>query len=710
MSKSLVLAEKPSVAKDIARVLGCKAGGSSFYESSKYIVTWGYGHLVTLATPDRYQKNYEVWKMEDLPILPNPFLLDVIPKTSKHFHQVVGLMRRPEVNEIIIATDAGREGELVARWILDKGVIKKPLKRLWISSVTDRAIQEGFSKLRNGKEYDALYEAAKARAYADWIVGLNATRALTCHFGASLSCGRVQTPTLQLIEEREASIRDFKGVEYWQIHGKIQNMNFTYRKSDTKETRIFSYTETQEVLNEVKDRQGKVQEIDRSEKVSYAPELYDLTGLQRDANRIFGYSAKETLNIMQSLYEHHKILTYPRTDSRYIGKDVAATLGDRLKAIQIGPYKGFVSEILRKPIKQSTHFVNDQKVSDHHAIIPTEQYVKLQDLSPKEVKIYDLVIRRFLAVLMEPYRYEQIKVKVIFGRYEFTAANLYDKVLGYKALYTGHQALDEEMQKNEKSGPLLMKQGESVYIKDLLTEKLVTKPKALLTEGELLGLMEKHGLGTVATRGDIIEKVLQNAYVDKQNQSLRLTKTGKQLLEIVPKGLKEIDLTSRWEKDLERIAKGGMKSEQFLKDMTEYAKMAVTEIKGSTHKFISDNVSVEKCPNCGKNLIEVNNKYGKKLVCQDKGCGYKKQLLQASNARCPDCHKKMNLVGEGEAKTFICSCGHKERLSSFEKRKNAEGAKVSKKEVQSYLKNHQEQELANNPFADLMNLIDIPKK
>ncbi|MBN2222638.1 MAG: DNA topoisomerase III, partial [Vallitaleaceae bacterium] len=487
MSKSLVLAEKPSVAKDIARILSCKSNGPSSFEGTKYIVTWGYGHLVTLATPDRYSKNYEVWKMEDLPILPNPFLLDIIPKTAKHYHQVIQLMRRQDVQDIIIATDAGREGELVARWILDKAKISKPLRRLWISSVTDKAIQEGFTKLKKGSEYDALYEAAKARAYADWVVGLNATRALTCHYGASLSCGRVQTPTLELIHEREESIRNFKGVEYWQIHCKIQGMTFQYRNGQTKESRIFSLEEAKKVMEVAQNQKAKILQVERSDKISYPPELYDLTTLQRDANRLYGYSAKETLNLMQGLYEHHKLLTYPRTDSKYIGKDVAATLQERLKAIQIGNYKSFVSEILRKPIKQSSSFVNDQKVSDHHAIIPTEQFVKLQDLSPKEIKIYDLVVKRFLSVLMDPYRYEQIKVKVQIGQYEFVTTSLVEKALGFKALYQGNANFEDELKMASPAMNSPFHLGDLLPAQELQLEKLMTKPKALLTEGELLG-------------------------------------------------------------------------------------------------------------------------------------------------------------------------------------------------------------------------------
>lgn len=712
MKKSLVLAEKPSVGKDIARVLGCQPKGPGSYENQKYIVTWGFGHLVTLATPDKYNKAYESWKMEDLPILPSPFKLEVIPKTSKHYYQVIKLMQRDDVGEIIIATDAGREGELVARWILEKGQIRKPIKRLWISSVTDKAIKEGFAKLKEGRLYDPLFAAAKARAYADWIVGLNATRALTCQHNASLSCGRVQTPTLKLIDEREELIRKFKPETYFELGFVHEGLSFKYRDVKSKEARIFDEKVANDIQQKVMHAQGKVTELERSQKSSHAPGLYDLTTLQRDANRLYGYSAKETLNLMQALYERHKVLTYPRTDSKFISKDVVPTLKDRLRAIQVGPYKGFVADILRQPIKTGPSFVNDAKVSDHHAIIPTEESVQLSSLSPKEMKIYDLVIKRFLSVFMAPYLYEQVKVQISMGQFAFHGTALVTKEAGFKALYQGAgltQSIDEEAMPSSLPG-LKMKLGDTMTINNVKKDKLLTKPKARLTEGELLGLMEKFGLGTVATRGDIIEKIIDNAYVEKQGQSLMVTKTGRQLLDLVPEGLKETALTAKWEKDLESIAKGQLSADKFLQEMTQYAKTTVNAIKLSTKTFKPDNLSHEKCPECGKQLMTISNKNGKRLVCSDRSCGYKKNIAQTTNARCPDCHKKLNLVGEGDAKTFVCQCGYKEKLAAFEARRANQSKNMSKKEVENFMANTmKKEETFNNPFAQLLGQIKDDK-
>ena len=366
--KRLVLAEKPSVGRDIARVLGCKNETHSYIEGNDYIVTWALGHLVSLADPEQYGKEYKEWNMDVLPMMPKHWKLTVLKKTSKQFQIVKKLLLRNDIKDVIIATDAGREGELVARWILQMSGNKKPIYRLWISSVTDKAIKDGFAHLKQGKEYDNLFRAARSRAEADWLVGINATRALTCKYNAQLSCGRVQTPTLAMIMNREQEIRNFKPQKYYGYKIFATGMN-------------------------------------------YAPELYDLTTLQKEASKRYGFSPKQTLNIMQSLYEHHKVLTYPRTDSRYLTNDMTETLKDRIKACQNGSYKKAAAALLRKEIKASSRFINNKKVSDHHAIIPTEQYASLTSFSSDERKIYDMVVARFLAVLSEPAISEQLSVK-----------------------------------------------------------------------------------------------------------------------------------------------------------------------------------------------------------------------------------------------------------------------------------------------------------
>ncbi|MED0857962.1 DNA topoisomerase, partial [Bacillus pseudomycoides] len=338
MAKSLVLAEKPSVARDIANVLKCNKKGNGFLEGDKYIVTWALGHLVTLADPEMYDKKYQKWNLEDLPMLPDRLKLSVIKQSGKQFNSVKSQLNRNDVNEIIIATDAGREGELVARWIIAKSKVNKPIKRLWISSVTDKAIKDGFNNLKPGKAYENLYFAAVARSEADWYIGLNATRALTTKYNAQLNCGRVQTPTVAMIAAREDEIKNFKPQVYYGIEAQTNSVKLTWQDTNGN-NRSFNKEKIDSIVKSLDKQNATVVEIDKKQKKSFSPGLYDLTELQRDANKKFGYSAKETLNIMQKLYEQHKVLTYPRTDSRYISSDIVGTLPERLKACGVGEYR-----------------------------------------------------------------------------------------------------------------------------------------------------------------------------------------------------------------------------------------------------------------------------------------------------------------------------------------------------------------------------------
>ena len=369
--KSLVIAEKPSVARDIARVLKCKKNGQGTIEGERYIVTWGLGHLVTLADPEEYKPEWKEWKMDVLPMMPKTWKLSVIRQTAKQYNAVKSQIHRKDVGEIIIATDAGREGELVARWILEKAGNQKPVKRLWISSVTDRAIREGFGRLRDGRDYQNLYDAARSRAKADWLVGINATRALTCKYNAKLTCGRVQTPTLALIANREDEIRSFRPKPYYGLKVYADGICFTWQDGKSGSTRSFDPERIRRISEEIRGERLVLDSVEKKSRKTYAPGLYDLTELQREANRRFGYSAKETLNIMQRLYEHHKVLTYPRTDSRYLSSDIVPTLKERIEACQTGPYRALARALHGKQFTADKRFVDDSKVSDHHAIIPT---------------------------------------------------------------------------------------------------------------------------------------------------------------------------------------------------------------------------------------------------------------------------------------------------------------------------------------------------
>ena len=701
MGKILVLAEKPSVGRDIARVLGCKNEKNGYIEGSKYIVTWALGHLVTLADPETYDKKYKSWEMNDLPILPKELKTVVIKKTSKQFNTVKAQLNRNDVEEVVIATDAGREGELVARWIIEKAHIKKPIKRLWISSSTDKAIKEGFTKLRDGRDYNNLYYSAIARAEADWIVGINATRALTTKYNASLSCGRVQTPTLAIISKREDEIRNFKPKDYYTLDvltekgGSYLKLSWHDRNNSTS---TFNKDKIEKIKKKVNNKDLKIVDVKKSNKKKYSPALYDLTELQRDANKIFGYSAKETLSIMQKLYEHHKVLTYPRTDSRYLTDDIVDTLKDRIKAVNTSEYSKVCMKLLKTKIKPNKSFVDNSKVSDHHAIIPTEERVFLGDLSDKERKIYDLVVKRFLSVLCPPFEYKQTTIKGVCEGEMFTANGNKINKLGWRENYT--------VEDDETYGGIIdVNVGEVLNIESVKIESKKTNPPSYLNEATLLTEMEKNNLGTVATRADIIEKLFNSFFVEMKNKEIHITSKGRQLLDLAPADLKSPELTAKWEKTLTDISKGKSKKNDFINQMKNYSKTIVKEIKNSENKFKHDNLTRNKCPNCGKFMLEVNGKRGKMLVCEDRECNTRKLISQTTNARWPNCHKRRELKGEGEGKIFTCSCGYREKLSSFNKRKSEEKGKASKKDINKYLKNqNKDQEVFNNPFAALANL------
>ncbi|GGI16950.1 DNA topoisomerase III [Gottfriedia solisilvae] len=720
MSKTVVLAEKPSVARDIAKVLDCHRKGNGYLEGNKYIVTWALGHLVTLADPEGYDHKYKSWNLEDLPMIPEKLKLIVIKKTSKQFQSVKTQLLRKDVTDIVIATDAGREGELVARWILQMAKVNKPIKRLWISSATDKAVKKGFSNLRSGKEYENLFQSAVARAEADWIVGINATRALTCKHNAQLSCGRVQSPTLSMINEREKEIKSFKPQTYYGLQVIANNVTFTWQNSKTKETKIKTNEELQKLVEKIKGKQLIVKEVSTSQKKTFAPGLYDLTELQREANKRFNFSPKETLSIMQKLYEHHKIVTYPRTDSRYLSSDLVDTLKERLLACNMKPYGKIIMKLTNQPIKVNKSFVDDTKVSDHHAIIPTEEAPILSELSSKEYKIYELIVSRFLAVLLPPFEYEQTNVIAESEQETFIAKGKRVQSLGWKEVF---QDQEEQDQKEEQKLPVI-KQKETYEMSRFIETKGQTKPPAFFNEATLLSAMENPvqfmsgesnelkktigetgGLGTVATRADIIEKLFSSFLIEKKGKDIFITNKGKQLLNLVPEELKSPALTAEWEQKLQAISKGTLSKNEFMNDMIVFASNAVKEIKQTEQTFKHDNMSSTKCPDCGKLMLEVNGKRGKMLVCQDRDCGHRKTISQSTNSRCPNCFKRLELRGEGEGQIFVCSCGHREKLSTFKERRSKEkNSKVSKKDVQKYLKqqNKQDDEPFNNPFAEAL--------
>ena len=729
--KHLVIAEKPSVARDIARVLGCSKKNNSYIEGKDYVVTWALGHLVTLADPEEYGEQYKTWRLDTLPMLPGRWKLVVIKQTSRQYHAVKEQIFRKDISDIIIATDAGREGELVARWILEKAGNRKPLKRLWISSVTDKAIREGFSHLRPGKDYENLYHAAVARAEADWEVGINATRALTCKYNAQLSCGRVQTPTLAMIAAREEEIKKFIPKPYYGLKAVVKGIPFTWADAKTNSGRTFDKSRIEAIYKNAESK-IRITEVKKKAKKTYSPALYDLTALQKEASQRYGYPAKETLNIMQRLYENHKVLTYPRTDSRYLTTDMTGTLKERLKACAVGPYRKAASRLSMQEIKADKSFVNNAKVSDHHAIIPTEQFVQLEHMSNDERKIYDLVVRRFLAVLSPACEYEEISLTGMIGNETFRAKGSQILKTGWREIYDADwkDLEDEDVPDNGgttgSASPAAatwpdIREGSELPVTSLSITEGKTKPPAYFTEGTLIAAMEnparymQHkdqtlartlgetgGLGTVATRADIIEKLFGSFLMEKKGAEIHITSKGKQLLSLVPPDLKSPELTAQWELRLKSISQGRESQDKFMAEIEDYTKSLISQIKNAEGTFRHDNLTRHKCPQCGRLMLEVNGKHGKMLVCQDRECGYRETISRRTNARCPVCHKKMELVGKGDAQRFVCSCGHKEKLSSFQERKKKEGKSANKRDVAAYMRKQAKEanEPINNAFAE----------
>ncbi|MFD2117691.1 DNA topoisomerase III [Paenibacillus yanchengensis] len=705
--KSLVLAEKPSVAKEIARVLGCTQKHKSYIEGPKYVVTWALGHLVTLAEPEDYDKKYRTWTLEDLPIVPKRMNLKVMRETSHQFKAIAQLCKRQDISELIIATDAGREGELVARWIMELVHWRKPFKRLWISSQTDQAIKEGFQKLKDGRAYNDLYASAVCRAEADWLIGLNVTRALTTKYNAQLAAGRVQTPTLSMLMEREKAIKNFQSQPYWTITAQFDRFQATYRQQDTQDGRIWSEEEAKEIVKRIADNSqvATVVQLRTTEKQQPHPQAYDLTELQRDANKKLGFSAKQTSNVLQKLYEQHKLVTYPRTDSKYLTTDMVPTLPGRLQSIAVGPYQTLARKALAGKVTMSARVVNNEKVSDHHAIIPTEQFVQLGQLTNDERRLYDLIVRRFLSLFFKPYRYDETAVVIQAGNDKLYAKGKIEKDAGWRAVYTENSREldreDEEEDGQENTSSLEqqslppLKQGEKLKIKQTMYKPLRTMPPARYTEASLLAQMEKYGLGTPATRADIIEKLLQTDTIDRTSNRLQPTGKGEQLIELVVDELRSPELTAKWEAELEKIAKGKADPEKFIVAIRQQATKWVGEVISTTKQYKPHNTTGSFCPECGEAMLEVKGKRGKSFVCSNRECSYRKAAGPVLlNKRCPQCRKKMEMHDGKAGKYAQCKpCNIIEMLDE------AKSGKINKREEQKLLNKYKDNAPLTNSLA-----------
>ncbi|MDQ0115360.1 DNA topoisomerase III [Paenibacillus harenae] len=709
--KSLVLAEKPSVAKELARVLGCGQKHKSYMEGPKYVVTWALGHLVTLAEPEDYDPKYRNWNLEDLPLLPPKMNLKVMKETSHQYKAVAQLCKRQDISELIIATDAGREGELVARWIMELVHWRKPFKRLWISSQTDKAIKDGFNSLKPGKDYDALYASAVCRAEADWLIGLNVTRALTTKYNAQLSAGRVQTPTLSILMDREHDIQRFQSQPYWTVGADLDGFSAMWREQDGHDGRLWSKEAADAIAAAIgKAGSAKVEKLRTTEKSEPHPQAYDLTELQRDANKRLGFSAKQTSNVLQKLYEQHKLVTYPRTDSRYLSSDMVPTLKGRLESIAVGPYTNLARRLLRSQLPVSKRIVDDSKVTDHHAIIPTEQFVQLSELSNDERKLYDLIVRRFISLFYPPYRYDETSVMLAVGQHRLYAKGKTLKEAGWREVYgTAVDANGDDEDEDDSDGSIggrgdkqqsqllpALASGQSVAVKQGKIKELRTLPPARYTEATLLTQMEKYGLGTPATRADIIEKLLSSDTIDRSQNRLVPTGKGKQLIELVVDALRSPELTAKWEHELERIAQGKGNAAAFMKTIREQASKWVSEVIAETKEYKPHNVTHSKCPDCGKPLLEIKGKRGRSLVCSDRECSYRRSADPVLlNKRCPQCHKKMEMHTGKAGKYAQCRpCNVIEMLE------DKDGGRVNKREQRKLVEQYSDQAPLANSLAD----------
>lgn len=632
---TLVLAEKPSVARDIARVLGARDKGENCLIGKDYVVTWALGHLVTLKEPQELDERYTRWKKEDLPILPARMETKVIKKTRSQFLAVKKLMNDKETGDIICATDSGREGELIFRYIYEQAGCRKPVRRLWISSMTDEAIRAGFDSLRPSSDYDALYASARCRADADWLIGMNATRAYTIRYGVLLSIGRVQTPTLSMLVRRRREIDAFVPQVYYLVNADFGDYKGVY--IDAKgEKKIATEEDAQAIAARVRGQQASVLEATREHKSLPPPLLYDLTTLQREANAQFGFTAKKTLETAQKLYEQHKLLTYPRTDSRYLSHDMLGKVQSTLAAYD-GALQPLGEKALEYGVRMSKRIFDDAKLTDHHAIIPTGKKAANLSLTADERRLYELVAKRLAAVFYPNYEYDALRVITACGQDRFLSTGQTVTQEGWKAVYAGEQASGARRvgKKKEDEQPLPdLHPGDERVCRDAKVTQDQTKPPKEYNDASILLDMEHAGrqiedeelreqmkdcaLGTPATRAAIIERLISVGYVSRRGKNLTATEKGVHLIEAVPQEIASPETTGRWERALAEIARGSDGEQRFREGIARLAAFLVQNASGAPDVAFAPEERRGRakrvptlgvaCPLCGKGKVAENSK------------------------------------------------------------------------------------------------------
>jgi DNA topoisomerase-3 len=649
MSKTLVMAEKPSVGRDLSRVLpGPFEKHEGWLEGPEHVITWAVGHLVQLAEPDEYDPKFKKWRMADLPIIPDRFKLVVRDERSKKQMGVVTkLMKRDDVDLVINACDAGREGELIFAYVYEKAGCTKPVKRLWLSSMTDQAMREAFAHLRDAAELERLEAAARSRSEADWIVGMNATRAATIRlrssFDGAVSLGRVQTPTLAILARREEEIRAFKPEPYWLVDATFAASGervYEGRYHAGSSPRIKTAEEAQAIVEAVRGRRGTITKLDKTRRKERVPLLYDLTSLQRDANSRFGFSARRTLAAAQRLYEEHKALTYPRTNSRFLSGDMTSELKPIAALVGRAPeYAKAAAYVQSLDVLPLGRVVNDEKVTDHHAIIPTKSEHRLDKMNSDDRRIYDLVARRFLAVFHPDAEFENTRVETTVGEHVFRTRGKVLLVPGWRGVY-GELADAEASDSDEGRDQQLPKleRGEEVDTRKVDSLERETKPPRRYSDASLLAAMEtagnlvddeeareamkESGIGTPATRAAIIERLIDVGYVERDGRSLVVTEKGLGVIRLLNEHpLTSPQLTGDWEKRLAEIEHGQETREKFMSDIAEFAGATVAELDRKLKDVRIPRATLGPCPICGRTITE-NRKGYSCWSREDPGCGF----------------------------------------------------------------------------------------
>ena len=685
--KTLVIAEKPSVARDLVDALpGSFENNDTYYESDDTIVTFAVGHLVELVQPEEYDEKFKKWRMDDLPIVPDAFRLQPRDKkTAKQLKAIHKLLQRDDVDRVVNACDAGREGELIFAYIYETSGVDKPVERLWISSMTKQAIREGFEQLRPGEELRQLEAAARSRSEADWLVGMNATRAATIRgrawVGGVVSLGRVQTPTLALMVKREREIQAFVPEPYWLVHAQF-DPRYEGLWFEGDETRLKDAKRAEEIAAKVAGADGTVESVERKEQSERAPLLYDLTSLQRDANRRFGFSARRTLQAAQSLYEDKKAITYPRTSSRWLSGDLVPQLKPTAATLEpIGEYAAAARYVLGLDQLPLARVVNDSKVDDHHAIIPTDVEHEVERFSPDERRIFDLVARRFLAVFHPPARYARTTVVTLVEEERFRTRGKITLEAGWRGVYgllseaDQQAARQDEDAENESAELPELQQGQTVKCTAAEVEAKETKPPPRYTEATLLSAMEtagkliddeelreamkESGLGTPATRAETIETLIRREYIERVAKDLQPTPKGLQVVTMLEEHpLTSPELTGDWEKRLTDIEHGSDDRKKFIGDIADFTRATVEQIAAlDKEKLRPERVELGPCPRCGAETGEIIKENSKAYGCtswksrEETGCGFVIWKRVAGRTLTPEIARQ--LLEEGKTKEVI---------------------------------------------------------